>query len=74
MQKTKGTVKRFNDAKGYGFISTDTHGDVFVHYSAIKDGGFKTLHEGQEVELEVKVHPTPGVEFRDVQAVSVVRL
>ncbi|KPU27759.1 cold-shock protein [Caloranaerobacter sp. TR13] len=49
----KGTVKWFNSTKGYGFITRDNGGDVFVHYSAIKTDGFKTLEEGQKVEFEV---------------------
>ena len=49
-----GTVKWFNAEKGYGFISNDNGGDdVFVHFSAIQDEGFKTLLEGQEVEFEI---------------------
>lgn len=50
---TKGKVKWFNDAKGYGFIEQDTGEDVFVHFSSIDMDGFKTLSEGQEVEFEV---------------------
>ena len=50
----KGTVKWFNDAKGYGFIEQDGGEDVFVHFSAIQMDGFKTLAEGQTVEFEVK--------------------
>ncbi len=49
----KGTVKWFNAEKGYGFISTESGNDVFVHFSAIQGDGFKTLEEGQEVEFEV---------------------
>lgn len=49
----KGTVKWFNATKGYGFISTENGEDVFVHYSAIRGDGFKTLEEGQEVEFEI---------------------
>lgn len=49
----KGTVKWFNPTKGYGFISTDEGDDVFVHYTAINDKGFKTLDEGQRVEFEI---------------------
>jgi len=48
----KGTVKWFNDDKGFGFIET-ADGDVFVHHSAIQGEGFRSLREGQEVELEV---------------------
>ncbi|MFH1312738.1 MAG: cold-shock protein [Candidatus Eisenbacteria bacterium] len=50
----RGKVKWFNEAKGYGFIEQEDGPDVFVHYSAIEDQGFKTLSEGQEVEFEVK--------------------
>jgi len=50
---TKGKVKWFNDAKGYGFIEQETGEDVFVHFSSIQMEGFKTLSEGQEVEFEV---------------------
>jgi cold shock protein len=51
-----GTVKWFNESKGYGFISpADGGADVFVHYSAIQSGGFKTLQEGQSVSYEVEV-------------------
>lgn len=49
----KGTVKWFNEAKGFGFIANEDGGDVFVHYSAIKGNGFKTLSEGDEVTFEV---------------------
>jgi len=49
----KGTVKWFNAEKGFGFISVQGEGDVFVHFSAIVSEGFKTLEEGQEVEFDV---------------------
>jgi CspA family cold shock protein len=52
-----GTVKWFSDAKGYGFISRQSADDVFVHYSAITGDGFRTLHEGQQVEFEVEQGP-----------------
>ena len=50
---TKGTVKWFNGTKGFGFITTDEGDDVFVHFSAIQDEGFKTLDEGAAVEFDV---------------------
>jgi CspA family cold shock protein len=49
----EGTVKWFNASKGFGFIEQDNGGDVFVHYSAIKTDGFKTLDEGARVQFEV---------------------
>jgi cold shock protein len=49
----RGTVKWFNDKKGFGFIQQEGGPDVFVHFSAIKGEGFKTLAEGQAVEFEV---------------------
>ncbi len=52
-----GTVKWFNDAKGYGFIERPDGDDVFVHYSAIEGGGFKTLSEGESLEFDVVEGP-----------------
>jgi CspA family cold shock protein len=53
-----GTVKWFNEAKGFGFIAQDDGGaDVFVHFSAIQSSGFKTLSEGQKVTFEVQNGP-----------------
>ena len=68
MSKTVGTVKWFNNTKGYGFISQPSGADVFVHYSAIKENGYRTLREGEQVEFEVKIGP------RGPQAENVVRL
>jgi len=63
----KGTVKWFNDRKGYGFITPENGEDLFVHYSSISGDGFKTLSEGEAVEFEV----APG--RRGQQAINVVR-
>jgi CspA family cold shock protein len=50
----KGTVKWFNDSKGYGFIQQPEGDDVFVHFSAIEAEGFRTLAEGEQVEFELR--------------------
>lgn len=50
----KGTVKWFNESKGYGFISRSSGDDIFVHFSSIEGTGFRTLAEGEEVEFEVR--------------------
>ncbi len=63
-----GTVKWFNAKKGFGFIETENDGDVFVHYSAIQEEGYKTLEEGQQVEFDI-VEGTRGP-----QAANVVKL
>lgn len=53
-ERTTGTVKRFNGAKGYGFIEREAGPDVFVHHSAIRGEGFRNLEEGQSVEFNVE--------------------
>ena len=63
-----GTVKWFNNDKGYGFIQAEDGSDVFVHFSAIQGDGFKTLDEGQEVEFEVVNGP------KGLQAANVVKV
>ncbi|OQY49486.1 MAG: cold-shock protein [Candidatus Parabeggiatoa sp. nov. 2] len=52
-QRISGTVKWFNDSKGFGFIEQEGGADVFVHHSSIQGDGFKSLHEGQKVTMEV---------------------
>jgi CspA family cold shock protein len=67
-QMEQGTVKWFNDAKGFGFISRQNGEDVFVHYSAISSDGFKSLQEGQAVQFNVVKGPK-GWQASDVQPV-----
>lgn len=64
----KGTVKWFSNQKGYGFISSESGSDVFVHHSAIQGDGYKSLDEGQQVEFEVQQGP------KGEQATNVVKL
>ena len=63
---SQGTVKWFNDSKGYGVITTDEGKDVFVHFSAIVGDGFKTLAEGQKVSFDV-VDGEKGPQAANVQ-------
>ena len=53
----KGTVKWFSNQKGYGFVTPESGDDVFVHHSVIQGDGYKSLDEGQEVELEIETGP-----------------
>jgi CspA family cold shock protein len=62
-----GTVKWFNDAKGFGFISRENGPDLFVHFRAISGSGFRTLQEGQRVSFEVKQGPK-GLQAESVSA------
>ena len=62
----KGTVKWFNDAKGYGFITQENGPDVFVHHTSILGTGFKSLSEGQAVEFEITQGPK-GPQASNVQ-------
>ena len=64
----KGTVKWFNNQKGYGFIASESGNDVFVHHSVIQTDGYKSLDEGQEVEFEVEQGP------KGAQAKNVVKI
>ena len=53
----QGTVKWFNESKGFGFITSEDGGDVFVHYSSIQGNGFKSLSEGDKVSFEIENGP-----------------
>ena len=66
-ERETGTVKWFNEAKGYGFIARDAGEDVFVHYSAIEEEGFRTLREEQRVEFAVEQGPK-GLQATHVRA------
>lgn len=64
----KGTVKWFNNQKGYGFITPENGSDVFVHHSVIQGDGYKSLNEGQQVEFEIEKGP------KGEQATNVVKI
>ena len=61
-----GTVKWFNSQKGFGFITDDQGGDVFVHFSAIVSNGFKTLEEGQKVTFDTETDPKDSSKLKAV--------
>ena len=65
----RGTVKWFNEAKGFGFISQEGGEDVFVHFSAIQGDGFKTLAEGERVEFDIQNGPK-GLQAANVRKMS----
>lgn len=67
-ERTRGTVKWFNNEKGYGFIQQDSGPDLFVHYSEIQGSGYKSLNEGDMVEFEI----TEGRKGKQASAVVVV--
>lgn len=66
-QRVQGTVKWFNAGKGYGFIAHEGGEDVFVHYSAVRSDGFRTLNEGQRVEFVI-VRGPKGLQASEVVA------
>jgi CspA family cold shock protein len=68
MSKTTGTVKWFNESKGFGFIEQKSGPDVFAHFRAISGDGFKTLNEGQRVEFTVTQGPK-GLQADNITAI-----
>ena len=66
-ERTRGTVKWFNGEKGYGFITPEEGADLFVHYSEIQGGGFRSLNEGDKVEFEI----TEGRKGKQASSVTV---
>lgn len=69
LERLKGTVKWFNNAKGYGFIGHEGGADVFVHYSAVTAEGYKSLQEGDQVEFEI-VQGQKGPQAANVNKVA----
>lgn len=69
MARETGTVKWFNNSKGFGFIERNTGDDVFVHYRAIRADGFRTLRDGQRVEFQVTQGPK-GLQAEDVTVIE----
>ena len=69
VERLKGTVKWFNNAKGYGFLGRDDGPDVFIHYSSITTEGYKSLQEGDQVEFEI-VQGQKGPQAANVTKIS----
>lgn len=69
MGKVRGRVKWFNNEKGYGFIEYKENEDIFVHYSAIKNNGYKTLNEGDIVEFKL-INTDKGLQAKDVSLLT----
>jgi CspA family cold shock protein len=69
VERLKGTVKWFNNAKGYGFLGRDDGPDVFIHYSSITTEGYKSLQEGDKVEFEI-VQGQKGPQAANVTKIS----
>lgn len=69
VERETGTVKWFNATKGFGFITRDTGGDVFVHYSAINSQGYRSLEEGQRVQYSL-LEGQKGLQAQNVEIVS----
>ena len=67
-QRQNGTVKWFNDEKGYGFITPESGADLFVHYRSIQSAGFKSLKEGQQVSF-IAVQGQKGMQADEVQVI-----
>ena len=67
-ERTKGTVKWFNGDKGFGFITQENGPDLFVHYSEIRGGGFRSLNEGDKVEFEI----TEGKKGKQASGVTLI--
>ena len=68
MSRTTGTVKWFNESKGFGFIEQESGPDVFAHFSNIKSAGFKTLAEGQKVQFRITAGKK-GPQAEDIEAI-----
>ncbi len=69
MERIKGTVKWFNNAKGYGFLDREDGSDVFIHYSAIATEGYKSLQEGDKVDFEI-VQGAKGLQAANVKKLT----